>query len=246
MAENIKLLFFIKIFAFILLIWTCQFKKNMSTFSKSLDENRNLFIKLDTRNYRSLANYKQKIDSNNVCLKENFTNNGVKEKKVNGKNKQSNSALNKMRYYTEVIDYNNGMFDGKYFHFEKKRIKKKDYDNFLEKNKRICDITLGKIKLRSYGFVVAIFFFFVLLGIGMPALHVLNPFNVETKDMQGLWKTLNVTIEKWIKGIEIQVYVALYSVLMIMLSVILIIVFYKILRNNEKYKKIKLITEYNE
>ncbi|SBS93523.1 hypothetical protein PMALA_039860 [Plasmodium malariae] len=139
---------------FLFLTRICHFSNNLSTFSKTLDKNFYLVKKLATRNYRSLVKYKQD-NSNNACLKENFPNNAVNEKNdiysnkkgTKIKSKQSNrSLLNKTQYYTELIDYNNGMFDGKHFHFEKKWIKKRNYDDFNEKNKKLCDIALKKIK----------------------------------------------------------------------------------------------------
>ncbi|SBS99930.1 hypothetical protein PMALA_073120 [Plasmodium malariae] len=127
-------------------------------FSKFLYESYNLGRKLDTRNYRLLAKYKENKDSYYTELKENiqYNNNYTQknlsncEKVFNVREKQSNrSLLNKAKYYTEVMDYNNGIFDGKYFHFKKRWIRKKDYDNFLEKNRRIGDISLKKIKFKS-------------------------------------------------------------------------------------------------
>ncbi|KAI4834558.1 fam-m protein [Plasmodium brasilianum] len=89
---------------------------------------------------RLLAKYKYDKDSSFVEIKEHINNNAGFQKKctsnneviIKGINMQSNrSSLNKAQYYTEVTDYDNGIFDGKYFHIEKKLIKKKDYDNFL-------------------------------------------------------------------------------------------------------------------
>ncbi|SBS94645.1 Plasmodium exported protein (Pm-fam-a like), unknown function, partial [Plasmodium malariae] len=129
-----------------------------------------------------MAKCKQDKDSNILELEQNIKNNtkckkkdiAINEKGEKDKNKKSNkSSLNKAQYYTEVIDYNNGMFDGKHFHFEKKWIKKKDYDNFLERNRRICDISLRKIRFRKYSIGIAMFFIFLLLGIGIPILSSL-------------------------------------------------------------------------
>ncbi|SBS96010.1 Plasmodium exported protein (Pm-fam-a like), unknown function [Plasmodium malariae] len=167
------------------------------------------------------------------------------EKCRKGKNKQSNrSLLNKAQYYTEIIDYNNGTFDGKHFHFQKKWIKKKDHDDFLEKNRRICDITLEKIKFRKYRFGVAIFIIFLFLGIGLAVLPKL-PF------MESVWTSINNSLPEALKGaieaaqkyVNNYLYLILYTALFVILSIMLIIAIYKILRNNEKYNKIKLITE---
>ncbi|SBS98889.1 Plasmodium exported protein (Pm-fam-a like), unknown function, partial [Plasmodium malariae] len=217
-----------------------------------LNENYCLGRGLVTRIYRLLANYKQQY-SNNVYLKEKFPNNEVNEKKdihsnkmdITGKRKQSNrSLLNKAQYYTEIVDYNNGMFDGKHFHFEKKWIRKKDYDNFLEKKRKICDITLKKIKFKNYGFGVAIFFFFFLLGIGLPIYRGLEMSIPNLDNQRG--ETINKIISRIKEMIGLEegtIYVILFGIHMIILAIIFIIAIYKILRNNEKYKKIKLMTE---
>lgn len=77
------------------------------------------------------------------------------------KSKQTNrSLLKNAEYYTDVIDYNNGLFDEKHVHIDKKWIKQKGYNDFLEKRRRIGDIALKKIKFRNYGFGVVMFFFF--------------------------------------------------------------------------------------
>ncbi|SBS96159.1 Plasmodium exported protein (Pm-fam-a like), unknown function [Plasmodium malariae] len=224
---------------------------------KSVDDNFYLGKKLDTRYYRSLSKYKQDNDSNNICLRERFSNNGVNERRdifndkkvVRKKNQQLiRSSLNNAQYFTEILDYNKGMFDGKHFHFEKKWIKKKGYDYFLERNKRICDIALKKLRFRKYRIGVAMFLIFLLLGIGIPILSKLSFFkDIWDKITQdSLWNTFKKFIDPLIKGKEFYIFIALFSVLMTMLSIMLIIVTYKILRNNEKYNKIKLIREQNE
>ncbi|KAI4833927.1 fam-m protein, partial [Plasmodium brasilianum] len=121
------LLLFIKIDAFILLSWIFLFNHN-NMFNKSLSKDSNSLEKLDKRSCRLLAKYNNDKDSNVLVLKDLpykgehekiiITNNKRRNKE---KNKQSiKSLLNKAQYYTEVIDYNNGMFDGKHFHFQKK------------------------------------------------------------------------------------------------------------------------------
>ncbi|SBS99478.1 Plasmodium exported protein (Pm-fam-a like), unknown function [Plasmodium malariae] len=127
--------------------------------------------------------------SNNEEWKKKYISNN--ERVSIGRKKQSNrSILNKEQYYTELIDYNNGMFDGKHFHFEKKWIKKKDYDNFLENRKRIRHIALKKIKFKNYGFGVVLFFIFCFLGIGIPALPEISSLNISLSDIKNhyFWK----------------------------------------------------------
>ncbi|KAI4841364.1 hypothetical protein MKS88_000605 [Plasmodium brasilianum] len=253
MKQKIKFIIFIKIFLFLLLTWICNFNNDMWACSKFLDGNCKVGENLNTSNYRSLAKSKKDKYSNNVSLKENFLKNGVNkqknisnnEKEDKEKNKQSNRGLlNKAQYYTEVIDYNNAMFDGKHFHFEKKWIKKKDYDHFLKRNRRICDISLNKIRFRKYGTGVAMFFIFILLGIGIPILSSLP----SLKDIWEKIKKIDIlsslkAVDGWGDDVLTYLIIALFSVLMVTLAVMLIIGFYRILRNNEKYNKIKLINE---
>ncbi|SBS93707.1 Plasmodium exported protein (Pm-fam-a like), unknown function [Plasmodium malariae] len=220
------------------------------------------------RNHRLLAKYKQDKESNSVRPKgwqqnyEEYQKKDISynEKRVKDKNKQSNrSLLNKEEYYTEVVDNNNGMFDGKYFHFEKKMIKNKDYNYFLEKKRRICDIDLKKTKFRSYGFGVAIFFLFFLSGIGLPLLRAyesvkdssFTPFKI---CWEFIYNTLNLeTIIPKVKTVEPgsvasipgvdYFYLVIFVVLIVTLGILLIVAIPKILRNNEKYNKIKSMTE---
>ncbi|SBT01558.1 Plasmodium exported protein (Pm-fam-a like), unknown function, partial [Plasmodium malariae] len=146
---------------------------------------------------------------------------------------------------TEVIDYNNGMFDGKHFHFEKKWIKKKDYDDFLERKRRICDIALKKIKFKNYGYIVAMFVIFFFFGIGVPILSNLESLDTAWKGLRGtnILKILYDAVENWGKTVNSYIYLTLFSVLMLTLIIVLVKGICKILRNNEKYNKIKLITE---
>ncbi|SBT88044.1 fam-m protein [Plasmodium malariae] len=254
MKQIVKSILFIKIFAFILLTGICHFKNDVNTFNKSMDGEYTLGRKLDIKTFRLLAKCKHDKDSNILEFKQNIQNNtkckkkdiAINEKGDKDKNKKSNkSPLNKAQYYTEVIDYNNGMFDGKHFHFEKKWIKKKDYDNFLERNRRICDISLRKIRFRKYSIGVAMFLIFLLLGIGIPILSSLPSLKEawESITNNGILKTLKDNVEAWGENVLSYLIIALFSVLMVMLAIMLIVGFYKILRNNEKYNKIKLIKE---
>ncbi|SBS97879.1 Plasmodium exported protein (Pm-fam-a like), unknown function, partial [Plasmodium malariae] len=217
-------------------------------------ENYNNSSKINKKNYRLLAKYKQYKNYNDVGLNENIQNkwehqekNIYNNKKLGkGKNKQSNrSLLNKAQYYTEYIDYNNGMFDGKHFHFEKKWIKKKDYDDYVEKKRRICDISLKKLKFRNYGYVVAIFIIISFFGIGIPVLSgmkyldtvleyitefaLFNPF-------KNAINTLSKSHKYCLLGITL-------STIIITLSIIVVKAICKILINNEKYIKFRLMND---
>ncbi|SBT86376.1 fam-m protein [Plasmodium malariae] len=252
MEQKIKFNLSTKIALFILLIWIYYFN-NDSKVKKSLGEKHNVDIELNLRTYRLLAKYKQDKYSNIVELKNDISNNGESKKEnisINdsggkGLKKQSNRCiLEKAQYYTEVMDYNNGMFDGKHFHFEKRMVKKRNYDDFLERKRRIYNIAFKKVKFRSYGFGITIFFFFFLLGIGLPILKGLE-------SVEGL--LVIKPIEKFcdlineIPGLNdysvLHIFLVLFSILIVSLGVIIIISIPKILKNNEKYKKMKLMIE---
>ncbi|SBT87569.1 fam-m protein [Plasmodium malariae] len=258
--KNKQILLF-RIAFFLVVSWICLCNNDLSIFNYYLGENYNICKKIYARNSRILGNYKKNKDSNIIVLKEDVQNNEEYEKKdVHNKEKTKNSyrfSLNKERYYTEIMDYNSSMFDGKYFHFEKKWIKKKDYDNFVERNGRICDIALKKRKFRSYGFGIVLFFLFFLVGIGLPILRVFD--FVEDSNFtpfKTLWKFIyeDTGLKSIIEGTDSQAvagevagvqyfYLVTFVALIIILAILLIVAIPKILRNNEKYKKIKYISE---
>ncbi|SBS93598.1 Plasmodium exported protein (Pm-fam-a like), unknown function [Plasmodium malariae] len=228
--------------------------KGIKTYAKSIHKNCDLDRKSDTRNYRLLSKYKQDKISNNLELKDYISNDGESKKRnksnnekgIKGTKKQPNrSILNNAQYYTDVVDYNSGMFDGKHFHFEKKWIKKKDYDNFLEKKRRLGDIALKKVKFKNYVFGVAIFFIFFLLGIGLPILRGLKLSLGSTEYQATIIDNQILNFLKKILGLQKEgyAYILLFAVTFIMLSILIILAIYKILRNNEKYQKIKLMNE---
>ncbi|SBT85969.1 fam-m protein [Plasmodium malariae] len=257
----------IKFYMFILFSWIYHFWNDINSFNESLDEICKFDKKLYIGNNRLLAKYIQNKDLNISGLKENIPYNTDYEKKdiynnergTRGKNKQSNrNLLNKAEYYTEVVDYNSGMFDGKHFHFEKKWIKKKDYDTFLEKNRRIKNIALKKIKFRSYGFGIAIFFFFFLMGIGLPILRAYESIEgAFFTPFKTCWEFIyeGLHLETFIPKIKIQTtsqeiipgaeyfFLGTFVVFIILLAALIIVAIPKILRNNEKYKKIKYMSE---
>ncbi|SBT85552.1 fam-m protein [Plasmodium malariae] len=144
MGHKINIKIFIKIAKFIILSW-------ISNFSNYVDGNCKYDRKIDIKRYRLLEKYKHDKDSNNILLKKRFPNAEIdkqkdishNEKVTKRKNKKSNkSLLNKSQYYTENVDYNNEIFDGKHFHFEKKWIKKRNYDDLIEKKRRFRGISL--------------------------------------------------------------------------------------------------------
>ncbi|KAI4840523.1 hypothetical protein MKS88_001250 [Plasmodium brasilianum] len=257
MEQKMNLLVIIKIVVYAFLSLICHFNKDASKASKSLSQDCNIIIKLDIRNCRCLAKYKNNKDLNNTWSNEKYLNSAVHEQKdisnnikgVKGKKKDTNKNFSNMgKYYIEVVDNNNGMFDGKYFHFEKKLIKKKDYDNYIEKKRRICDISLKKLKFRNYGYVVAVFFIISLFGIGVPVMSGMESLTQMLTSITSLsfLEPLKDAIAGLDKTQKLYLFIAVFSIILIELSIIVITVIYKILRNNEKYNKIKLMNEQNK
>ncbi|KAI4841408.1 uncharacterized protein MKS88_000129 [Plasmodium brasilianum] len=255
MEQKIMFLLFFKISGFIFFL-SCisHFNNEASTFIKYLGENYNNSSKIDKINYRLLAKYKQYKNYNDVGLNENIQNkwehqekNIYNNKKLGkGKNKQSNrSLLNKSQYYTEYTDYNNGMFDGKHFHFEKKWIKKKDYDDYVEKKRRICDISLKKLKFRNYGYVVAIFIIISFFGIGILVLSGMNSLDTVLTSITefALFDPFKNDINTLSKSHKYCLLGITLSTIIITLSIIVVKAICKILINNEKYIKFRLMND---
>ncbi|SCO92861.1 fam-m protein [Plasmodium malariae] len=254
MELKINQILFIIITTFTFLKRIFSFNHDELTFNKFVGENFMQCRILDKRNYRLLAKCKKDKDSNNIYLNEFFPDNNKKKSKyiTNNKkwNKEKNTKsnkplLNKAQYYTEVIDYNNGIFDGKHFHFEKKLIRKKDYDAFLEKKRRIRDISLKKIKFKNYGFGTTIFLLFFFLGIGLPILQGLELLKKAGDEIKKLGNMSVVwdAIEKCLGTAKEYFFLIAFSTIILILVVILVIVIPKILRNNEKYNRIKAMYE---
>ncbi|SBT86048.1 fam-m protein [Plasmodium malariae] len=249
MKQNIKTPFLIKISGLILLTWLCHFINDMNGFIKSSDASYTLGRVLKKRTYRLLAEYKEGKGSNIVELKDipNYKECKNKDKSNNKKgeirkNGKPNKSLSKKRFYIKLTDYNDGMPDRKYFNFEKKWIRKKDYEIFQEQNKRISDKNFKKIKFRSYGFAVAVFFLFFLFGIGFPILQGLELLEPLQKQLLGILSEIigdPTVVQHFICSI-------FYGVLIIILAIIIIITIPKILINNEKYKKFKLMNVQKE
>ncbi|SBT85716.1 fam-m protein [Plasmodium malariae] len=254
MEQKNELLLFIEVASSILLFWICLFNHDANIFNKLLDKNCYPCEKLDTRNCRLLTKYSRDKISDVADFKANILHNREYEKKnmynnekgVKGKIQEYNrNSLSKAQFYTEVIDFNNGMFDGKHFHFEKKWIKKKDYEHFLEKKRRMCAVALKKIKFKNYGYIVAMFIIFYLFAIGIPLLGKLDFFKNgwENLSEENIWRILCGFVKEWGKTANAYVFLTLFCILIVISIILLVTGICKILRNNEKYSKIKLITE---
>ncbi|KAI4841370.1 hypothetical protein MKS88_000611 [Plasmodium brasilianum] len=173
MEQQIKSLLFIKIFTFSLLFWICHFYIYMMEFNKLFDINYNHHREFYTRNYRSMANYKQYNHSSITCINEqlpNAVNNKIdiisKEKYAEGKKKHSNRTLptNEKSNRKDTKSKSCIFETKKYSHLEKKIFKELDYSDFLKNNRTISDKIYKKIIFKKCGLRVAlpILLFFVL------------------------------------------------------------------------------------
>ncbi|KAI4839829.1 fam-m protein [Plasmodium brasilianum] len=256
--QKIKLFFFTKIFTFTFLTWIFLFTSYASKINKTLDGIYNVDSKLVERAYRLLGKHKQKKRLNVVCIKEELPNNEGFEKKdisnhddvaIRKKKRLNGSSLDKSKLYTEVIDYDSGMFDGKHYHYEKKWINKKDYDNILKRKRRINFMTLCKMKYKGYGLVVAIFLFLLLFGIGLPILEFSGVKETIRKSLisAAWWSPMkyfgNKLASLLTDFILDNIFILSYVVSIVMIAIVIVILVPRILRNNEKYKKIKLTKE---
>ncbi|SBS99063.1 Plasmodium exported protein (Pm-fam-a like), unknown function [Plasmodium malariae] len=215
-------------------------------FIGSSDESCTLDIYLNKRIYRLLDEYKLGKCSNSVVLKEDIPNyRECKKKDISNNNKkdgilkrkQPNKSLNNWRFYTQVPAYNKQMSDRNYFYFKKQWVNKNDSKFFQEKNSKIRDIDIKKIKFRSYGFGVAVLLLFFLFGIGYPILQgldLLKPLQTKLLGLLTLFSLDPTPIQYFICSI-------FFGVLIIILAIVIITTIPKILINNEKYKKFKLM-----
>ncbi|SBS95499.1 PIR Superfamily Protein [Plasmodium malariae] len=227
-------MFLIKISAFILLTWLIKSSNEIYNFSRNLIR----------RNYRLLAEYKLDKCSNVVVLKEDRPNYTEYKKKYISNNikggirtsDESNKSLNNERRYKQVTGCNKETLDRIYYRFKNKWVNKKDYEISQKQNRRICNINLRKIKFRSYGFAFAIFSLFFSFGIGFPILQALELLGPLEKNILGIVGYL-------IDPTSIKDYISLifFGVLIIILAITIMITIPKILINNEKYEKIKLM-----
>ncbi|KAI4834092.1 fam-m protein [Plasmodium brasilianum] len=107
----------------------------------------------------------------------------------------------------------------------KKNGLKKVYDDFLEKNRRIGDIALNKIKLS------------VLLKLAF--ISTIDAWVQKISLFKGFYSVLG----KLRNDVKSYIYIAICGLIIIEISVIVIIEIYRVLRNNEKYKKLMLMME---
>ncbi|KAI4840319.1 hypothetical protein MKS88_001037 [Plasmodium brasilianum] len=173
MEQQIKSLLFIKIFTFSFLCWICHFYIYMMALNKLFDINYNHHRELYTRNYRSLAKYKQYNHSSITCINEQLPN-GVnnksditsKEKYAERKKNHSNKALpTNAKSLRKDTKSKSCIFETKkYSHLEKKIFKELDYADFLKRNRTISDKIYKKIIFKKCGlrFALPLLLFLVL------------------------------------------------------------------------------------
>ncbi|SBT85877.1 fam-l protein [Plasmodium malariae] len=177
MEQKIKTTLFINISAFFLLPWIYHFKSDMSTFSKSTDENYKVSSTLVTRNYRLLAKYIQHKESINLVLKNDIRNNGYYKKKdihnyeklSKGKGNQTNDNSSKdPRRHKQDKKKKSCIFETKkYSHLEKKIFKELDFEDFLKNNRTISNQIYKKVIRKMYVLRIAlplILFSFLLIS----------------------------------------------------------------------------------
>ncbi|SBT86100.1 fam-m protein [Plasmodium malariae] len=259
MEQEIKSLIFLKIATLILLTWISNFICFDSTFNKLLDEKYNHCRIFSGRTYRLLESCVQNEYSNITGLNEEVTNNGKfltkdiynNEKDVKVIKKPfSRSSLNKTGFYAEVIDYDNAMFDGKHLHYEKKWIEKKNYDNFVKRDRKVRYMALLKLKYKGYGLIIALFFFFLLFGIGLPTIQytgffkTIGKFWKETLGFPGIEHWEDAIYDTFSQEIINNFFLISYVISIVLLVAVIVILVPKIFINNEKYKKLKLRKEH--
>ncbi|SBT00218.1 Plasmodium exported protein (Pm-fam-a like), unknown function [Plasmodium malariae] len=185
-------------------------------------------------------------------------NNGEKEQKyistdekvAKGKNKSSNvSSLKNGQYYIKVIDYNNGFFDGKHFQFEKKWVKKIDHDDYIKRNRMIATIASKKLKFRKYRYLVYIFLPILLFGIGLPILQyqgLLPQGKGSVFEVLKLDKWWEPFVKTMLGDLRHHFFKIFFGAFLITIVILVVTVIFKILKNKEKYNKIKLCAQLNE
>ncbi|SBT88034.1 Plasmodium exported protein, unknown function [Plasmodium malariae] len=183
MEQKIKLLYFIKIFTFIILTWLCLFYSDINTFDKSLYECNNLDRILHTRNYQSLANYGEELRSNfgrsekgiPYCIKKlnekSFTINNEKRNKKKGEHSYKNLLINKGKFNTPM-KYNNRIFHRTCSNFEIKFFNALDKMYSLKKIRMNNDESYRKLKNKKYRLRLSFLLLVFLLVLMIPVLDL--------------------------------------------------------------------------
>ncbi|SBT88040.1 fam-l protein [Plasmodium malariae] len=207
MKKKTKLLFLIKIAAFILSTWRSNYASNLNVLKKYLDENHSNVRKLDTRIYQLLLKYKQNHDSRILGLQEVIPYNGENEgnhicsneKRHEERKKSSNkSSLNNLRIHRHGKKNKCCIFaTNKYSHLERKIFKELDYQNFLKNNRIIRNKLYERIIFKKYGLRLSLpLLLFSLLSISL----ILDLF-FKCGLINGLFQFLRSnSLTNWMKG----------------------------------------------
>ncbi|SBT86034.1 fam-l protein [Plasmodium malariae] len=199
MKHKINLIFFIKIFAFVLPLGTCHIY-NDSKLNKYLEGSYIFGGELNTRIHPVLTKYKNNKESSVVGTKVELPYIGLNnkedicnyEKEVNGKVSESNkSTLNNEKSHKRHVKNKSWIFvTKKYSLVEKKVFKELDYIDFLKNNRNISHKVYKKIMRRKLGFRLALplIFFFLL------SLSLMLDFSCNCGLTRGLYKLLRLLL----------------------------------------------------
>ncbi|SBT85628.1 Plasmodium exported protein, unknown function [Plasmodium malariae] len=174
MKQNIEFACFIKIFMFIILIWTCHFYSNMSRFNKILDEKHSSDKKLYKRIDRLLGKCEKSIFANVGDLELNipyytkrkneeiFTVDNEKFQKEK-KEKLDRSLLYKKKLIKKLMKNKYTMLHRSYTHYEKKIMNGLNDKAFFKKMLLINDKDYKKLKRKNYGLRLCLLLLLFLL-----------------------------------------------------------------------------------
>ncbi|SCN12006.1 Plasmodium exported protein, unknown function [Plasmodium malariae] len=205
MKQSIEFACFIKIFMFIILIWTCHFYSNMSRFNKILDEKHGSDKKLYKRIYRLLGKCEKSIFANVGDLELNipyntkrkneeiFTVDNEKFQKEK-KEKLDRSLLYKEKLIKQLMKNKCTMLHKSYNHYEKKIMNGLDDKNFFKKIMLINDNDYKKLKRKKYGLRLSLLLLLFVVLLIIPILDLsLGGFNNPGYILIALCNLINTT-----------------------------------------------------
>ncbi|SBT86138.1 Plasmodium exported protein, unknown function [Plasmodium malariae] len=179
MKQSIEFACFIKIFMFIILIWTCHFYSNMSRFNKILDEKHGSDKKLYKRIYRLLGKCEKTIFANVGDLELNipyntkrkneeiFTVDNEKFQKEK-KEKLDRSLLYKEKLIKQLMKNKCTMLHKSYNHYEKKIMNGLDDKAFFKKMILINNKNYKKLKRKKFGLRLCLLFILFVVVLVIP------------------------------------------------------------------------------
>ncbi|SCP02955.1 fam-l protein [Plasmodium malariae] len=173
-----KLMFLVKIAAFILLAWRRSFNSIKFPINKYLNENSSVVGKLNIRTYRLLRKHKKDTHSSIVEIKEEIPYNIDNKNKHIRNNEEEDTSRNKKSYRSSLNNGGSHIKDKKnkfctfetkkYSHLEKKIFKELDYENFLKNNRIISNKFYKKIMFKKYRLRLSLpLLFFLFLSISL-------------------------------------------------------------------------------